>query len=48
VPAPPALLNRVPFGCSSGVGPEDRTGVCLWATKSKQGFIFCREKPAQN
>ena len=24
---PPALLNRVPFGCSSGVGPEDRTGA---------------------
>ena len=29
---PPALLNRVPFGCSSGVGPEDRTGAPLRET----------------
>ena len=25
----PAQLNRVPFGCSTGVGPEDRTGCGL-------------------
>jgi len=27
LPAPPALLNRVPFGCSTGVAPGDGTGA---------------------
>jgi len=26
-PAPPVLLNRVPSGCSTGIGPVDRTGM---------------------